>query len=305
MSEVIETEAEVIDVPETMGRADRWLADLAAKTDGLMAKYGTHDVETEADYRDIKSARTMLRKDIAAIDAERKANVKSLEDALAQFRNRCNVVTEPLTRREAEYKRLLDGYDERWQQGRMDYVREAYEDYAPQLVGLVPYERIAHEWAKADKWMLRSVTDEGAADAMRKRVDGIAKNWATLDNLDMTDEERKSAKDEYLRTLDIESTIQHVTEGRERRARIAEIEAAREATERREQEVVPVPEPAPEPEPEPEPSPEPAVRQWVMAMTATREQAEAVARAAYGIGATGRIYHGSMAEVWEREFANG
>lgn len=244
--ETIEAEAEVIDVPSVMGAADLWLSDVTGRVGSLMGKYGTHPIESDADYRDIKNARMMIRKDIAAIDAERKAKVKSLQDALTQFRGRCSIALQPLVDREAEYKGLIDGWDAGWRQRRMDYVRNAYEEYAPALVDLVPLEVIQRRYAQDDKWMLRSVTDEGAADAMRRRVDQIAKEWATLDNLDLTDEERAQAKSDYTRTLDLGEIVRKVTEDRERRERVARIEAGQGR-----QAEMPAPEPEPETEAEP------------------------------------------------------
>lgn len=266
--EVQNVEATVIDVPEVMGEADRWLAATRDEVGRLLAKYGTHEIANEADYRDIKQARTMLRKDISAIEAQRKAKTKALDDALSRFRSEAARVMAPLAETEAGYKAQLDEWEAGARQRRTDYLQAAYEEYAPALVPLLPLDTIVGKWAKDEGWYLKRNTDEGAAVLLRKRLDQVAAEWGSIDNLDMTEEERKRCKSAYTATLDYGAAVRLVAEERERLARVAEIEAAQRAPE-------PEPQPVPEREAKPQAATEPEPPELVTCrfeVTCTREQ---------------------------------
>lgn len=271
MSGVEEVEATVIDVPEVMSDADRWLAGAREDVAALVAKYGTHEISSEADYRDIKSARTMLRKDIAQLEAQRKAKTKALDEALSRFRSEAARVMAPLAEREAGYKAQLDEWEAGARDRRTEYLRAAYEDYAPALVPLVPLETLVGRFAKQDGWFLKKVTDEGAADLMRRRLDTVASEWGSIDNLDMTDDERRRCKSSYTSTLDYGAAVRLIADERQRLAHVAEIEAAQAA---------PEPAPAPEPQPDSAPMPErptepegaPETATYRFEVTCTREQ---------------------------------
>lgn len=273
MSGVEEVEATVIDVPEVMSDADRWLAGAREDVAALVAKYGTHEISSEADYRDIKSARTMLRKDIAQLEAQRKAKTKALDEALSRFRSEAARVMAPLAEREAGYKAQLDEWEAGARDRRTEYLRAAYEDYAPALVPLVPLETLVGRFAKQDGWFLKKVTDEGAADLMRRRLDTVASEWGSIDNLDMTDAERRRCKSAYTSTLDYGAAVRLIADERQRLAHVAEIEAA-QAAPAPDPEPQPAPAPTPEPatEPAPMPAPEPETVTCRFEITCTREQ---------------------------------
>lgn len=268
--ETIEATAEVIDVPDVLSGADRWLAETRDEVAALLGKYGTHEIANEADYRDIKQSRTMLRKDIAQLDAQRKAQTKAVDEVLARFRSEASMALAPLTEVEVGYKAQLDAWEAGAKGRRTDYLQSAYEEYAPALVPLVPLSAIADRYAKADGWYLKRVTDEGAAALLRKRLDGIAADWATIGNLDMTDQERQRCRSAYTSTLDLGAAVKAVADERERLERVAEIEAAQAAPE-----PMPEPEPAPEPDEETAQEPEPTAT-YRFEVTCTKAQMDAL-----------------------------
>lgn len=234
-----EVEAEVLEPPATLTNAERWLAGARERVGELAPRYGTHEIASEADYRDIKQARTMLRKDIAAIDGERKEMTRAVEDEVARFRNGCASVLEPLREIERGYKEQLDAWDDAWLSRRMALLQGVYEQAAPLLVPLVPLERLCDRFAKADKWLLRGTGDVKAGELLTRRLETVSKEWNSLDKLDMSPQEREMAKAEYTRTLDLGAATSRVVDERERRAQIAEIDVAS----------------GPEPEPGPRESP--------------------------------------------------
>lgn len=251
-----EVEAEVIEPPAELTDADRWLAATRERVAELLPRYGTHDITCDADYKDIKQARAMLRKDIAEIDAERKARTRAVEDAVARFRNGCAAALAPLAEVERDYKAQLDEWERGWTERRMAMLRAVYEETAPLLAPVVPLERLCERFAKQDKWLLRGTGYVKARELLLKRVETVAKEWCSLDSLDMTDDERAMAKAEYTRTLDLGAAAQKVVDERERREQIAAIDAYNA--------------PEQEPEPAPEPRESPAVEAARRAYEAAR-----------------------------------
>ena len=92
-------------MPAKLTAADEWLADARDEVGALLGKYGTHPIETQADYRDIKQSRTLLRKDIASIDQRRTDMTRAVEDAVARFRTGAAEALEPLRKVERERDR--------------------------------------------------------------------------------------------------------------------------------------------------------------------------------------------------------
>lgn len=228
--EAVEVEAEVFDVPAELTAADEWLAEAREEVGALLGKYGTHTIETQADYRDIKQSRTLLRKDIASIDQRRMDMTRAVEDAVARFRTGAADALEPLRRVEREYKRQLDEWDAGVIDRRRAAMREAYEDMAPALAdGLCPFDLVWDLRGPGLKWRNRSTGEVRCMDDLAKVVEGIARDEGTIQALDMSPEERDACRAEYFRTLDLGAAVGRVRDERERLARIAELDAQRAA----------------------------------------------------------------------------
>lgn len=228
--EAVEVEAEVFDVPAELTAADEWLAEAREEVGALLGKYGTHTIETQADYRDIKQSRTLLRKDIASIDQRRMDMTRAVEDAVARFRTGAADALEPLRKVEREYKRQLDEWDAGVIDRRRAAMREAYADMAPALAdGLCPFDLVWDLRGPGLKWQNRSTGEVRCMDDLAKVVEGIARDEGTIQALDMSPEERDACRAEYFRTLDLGAAVGRVRDERERLARIAELDAQRAA----------------------------------------------------------------------------
>ena len=149
-----EVDAEVIDVPEVISGADRWLAVQRAKVAEIAGEYVPHEITTGDDYRDSKRARSQARKEIKAVEDARRAQVGAIKDAVRDFEASVRDLLLPLKDVDAGYKEALDGWEGMVIESRTDSVREWYEDTQGDVATLVPFATIWARFADAGKWGL-------------------------------------------------------------------------------------------------------------------------------------------------------
>lgn len=226
MSETIDADAEVIDVPETMSAPAAWLASKRGEVEKLAGEYTPFTIEDADGYRDAKRQRAALRKDIAAIDGERKDMTRSIEQAVKAFRDGCKTVLEPLTSAEEGYKAELSAYEQRVKDERAATLRACYEDGWPDLSRQARWPDVLRVYG--EKWLNATTSQKKAVDELNDAACEIAEN---LDNIAAASEgaERMSNQADYLRDLDYS---RHLRDAQAREARRREIERAeREARE--------------------------------------------------------------------------
>lgn len=127
---------------------------------------------------------------------------------------------------------------------RTDALRGAYEEFAPALVPVVPFERLV----SGEKWLNKTFGDAKAQDAMREKVSMVARAWDMLKADGLPDDALRVAERTLFETLSYESARREADAYRAERERIDAMRA----------QVAPEPEPMPEPEPRPTPQPRPA-----------------------------------------------
>lgn len=230
VEEVTAIVEEVPEAPAKLSKVDLWLADTSSKVTDIASQYGHIDIVDGKTYRDCRNARIQLRKEIASIDQDRKDKTRVLEQLIANFKTNAANVLSPLSAIEADYKAQLDA----WEAGIMDrryaYVAEAYADMAPALAdGLVPFERVWDTFGAEKKWLNKSTSDEKCVKDLEGIVERIAKEEATINNLDFDDDERNRARSWYFTTLDLSGAIQNIQAERDQKARLAELDAMRNA----------------------------------------------------------------------------
>lgn len=242
-ADVVEARAEIIERDvATLGEFGSWLEASAARAAAALERYVPEPIADEDGYKRATKERAAVRKVRAGIDDERKVRLREVEDALRALKEQVKQVTGPLDEADREYKRLMDEYEAQRRRERAAMLAREYEDMAPALAEMLPYERMAAIADPEGRWLLRSVGDQTAVDLMAAAAQRVVADYETVAALDMTDEERTAVRAEFFQTLDLPAAIRHAQEAREERERIAAFEAARRA---------------PEPEPEPEPAPEP------------------------------------------------
>ena len=245
MTDEIIVEATPIDTDvQRVGEFGAWVADAQARADAALDRYRPAPIGDEAGYGRAKKERAAIRKVRGEIDAERKIRLREVEDALKALKEQVKEVTGPLDDADRAYKAALDEWDALKREERARALAQEYEDMAPALADMLPYERMAAIADPEGRWLLRSVGDRAAVDLMAAAAQRVVADYETVAALDMTDEERTEVRAEFFRTLDLPAAIRHANELRAERERIAAFEEerrqreeeARRAAERAEEE---------------------------------------------------------------------
>lgn len=231
-NDVIEVRAEVIEPPAVLTDGDKWLAEARSKAATIAAQYQPHDITNEADYKDAKSARAMLRKEIAAIDSDRKSMTSTLENAINRFKAHAAEAIGELTALESAYKSNITDYEDRWESTRCATLQEEYETYAPdialaldgQQTALVPFELLLKRFGTEGKWLNRSTNERAAVEHLRKCIDRVANDIKNINATEMDDRERVEVKGDYFSTLEFENTMSAMIQRRIQRDKTEQLE---------------------------------------------------------------------------------
>ena len=243
-NDVIEVQAKVIEPPAILTDGDKWLAETRGKAATIAAQYQPHDITNEADYKDAKSARAMLRKEIAAIDSDRKSMTSTLENAINRFKAHAAEAIGELTALESAYKSNITDYEDRWESTRRTTLQEEYETYAPdialpldgQQTALVPFELLLKRFGTEGKWLNRSTNERAAVEHLRKCIDRVANDIKNINATEMDDRERVEVKGDYFSTLEFENTMSAMIRRRIQRDKTEQLEREQQERERQWQE---------------------------------------------------------------------
>lgn len=323
MADAIEVETTTIDTElSTMSRAEQWLAATAEAVTGECAKYDVP--ESIGDDTELKAAtdsRTAVRKAHKKYDDERKAMLRDVEDRIRQFKSEVKDVLSPLSDLDAEYKAVIDAYNDAWREQRRADLAQEYAKLAPDLVehvdtdtgeiveALVPFERVLERygnetgmvWLNKTKWVLVLMS-------LKNAVHDIEENEKALDSLISDPEDLESVKALYFLTLDYDRAMREADRLREQRERVRALEF-----ERKQRELEAKKMPVTEPEPNPGPAPEPTTANvdvphpWVLVVgLATKAQMLMVRDFMHSQGIEGgTIYSGTIDDAFRKEHFNG
>lgn len=306
--EVIEVEATPIDQElSVLSRAEKWLAGAAERVAVQCEQYKPPArIESEQQRKECTAARTSVRKDLATIDAERKAMLRDAEDALKKFKSNVKDVLNPLSDLDAEYKRLLDEYEEAWKTERVIELTEEYEGIAPDLVELVPFDRLMARFGseKGKVWTNRSTNLIAAKQMLGEAIFTIADAERTIRE-SVPEEDVRDTLASYFNSLDLQQALSNARRLREQREQLARLEAERAARESQFEQPVPEPMPVPTPQPVAQPMPSPMTdvpHPWVIiASSATKAQMLQLRDYARSVGIPfDCIYSGTLDEVYGR-----
>lgn len=228
MTDEIIVEATPIETDvQRVGEFGAWVADAQKRADATLDKYRPAPIADEPGYNRAKKERAAVRKVRGEIDAERKLRLREVEDALKALKEQVKEVTGPLDETDRAYKAALDEWDALKREERARALAQEYEDMAPALADMLPYERMAAIADPEGRWLLRSVGDKAAVDLMAAAAQRVVADYETVAALDMTDEERTEVRAEFFRTLDLPAAIRHANDLRAERERIAAFEEER------------------------------------------------------------------------------
>ena len=232
--------------------------------------------------------------------------LRDAEDALKKFKSNVKDVLNPLSDLDAEYKRLLDEYEEAWKTERVIELTKEYESIAPDLVELVPFDHIMARFGyeKGKVWTNRSTNLIAAQQMLGEAIFTIADAERTIRE-SVPEEDMRDTLASYFNSLDLQRALSDARRLREQREQLARLEAERAAREAQFEQ--PAPEPMPEPTPQPvaQPMPSPMTdvpHPWVIvASSATKAQMLQLRDYARSVGIPfDCIYSGTLDEVYGR-----
>lgn len=308
MAETIEVEAKPIDNElDTLTKAEQWLAGASERVAARCELYKPPaKIESEQERKNATAARTQCRKDAAEIDNERKAILRTMEDALKKFKSEVKDVLSPLTDLDAEYKRLLDEYEESWRTQRQIELTEEYEGIAPDLVEMVPFERLMARFGneKGKVWLNRSTNIQAAKEMLGVAIYNIADAENTIRS-QVAEQDVQDTLVLYFQTLDLQQALSRARQLREQRENVARLEAERAARESQWNNPQPMVEPAPQPVVE-APVVTDVPHAWVIiASSATKAQMLQLRDYARSVGIPfDCIYSGTLEQVYKRAANN-
>ena len=227
MSSVQEVTPEVIDVPEVISGAERWLAEQRAKVAEIAEEYVPHEITSGDDYRESKRARTQARKAIKAVEDARRQQVGAIKDAVRDFEAQVRDLLAPLSGVDADYKAALAEWERLTIESRTQEVAAWYAETQGDVAAMVPFATIWARYAHAEKWDLYGADLVQIEQDVAGVVDSIEQDMQTLDSAPYEPEDKANVKAEYLRTLDLSGALRSADEARRRREHMAEVERQR------------------------------------------------------------------------------
>lgn len=229
---VIEAEAEVIDAPAALTEADRWLAEQREKVEARAADFTAFDVTTAEQYRDAKAHRKALRALIAEVDGDKRRMTKRLRETLDRFNSEVGGILGGLKDEDARYKEEIDRWERRVVFERDARVEVRYREEYPDIAAQVPYGllrgRYGAEW-KADNYGTSEAAVWRGVEAARDNVAGGLSTIGAqthVNGVELTEDDRRDLVAEYLRTLDMASSLRACQMRVERREALRRAEQA-------------------------------------------------------------------------------
>jgi len=210
---------------------------LEASISKLLEDYaGVGDlVVTEDYYRTAKKDRAYLNGLKKSIDQRRLDVKKRYMAAYEVFEERVKQLVAPIAEASAAIDKGIKDAEEKEKAHRRGQLVAHFEDYAPILVGVVPFERI-----EDPKWLNRSVNVMTAFSEIEAIVDKLADDEAALTELDLPNP--VEAKTELFATLDLSRAIARSKQLEEQAAATRRFEAEK-AEIVKERQAPPAPEP--------------------------------------------------------------
>lgn len=183
--------------------ADAWIADITERASGIAAKYRPHEIDDEADYRRSTTDRAAARRELKAIDDDRKRMTASIKEALSDFETRAREATEPLRSIDAGYKAAIDAYKEHLVTARLADMRAAWE--ATEASRAVTFDTLERRYAASEGWRAKSMADAKARRIVRTHADAVTRDLATIDAL--PDDLKGPTYASYVHSLDLTAAM--------------------------------------------------------------------------------------------------
>lgn len=204
--------------------AKAYLAYTAAQVGKLMEPYADMDAEavSRMDAKEVKLCHADLNRIYKEIEDQRK-KIKAAYDApLKAFEEQVRGIEQPILDAKALLHDAMESADARAREMLMEGLRRTYEDFAPALVPVVPFERVL---AINPKWLNKSYGAAKAAQELEDAVEGIARDWEVLRRAAPMMRFYDEAEAVFFRTLDVSAAMKHNDMREAEQARIDQMKA--------------------------------------------------------------------------------
>lgn len=194
------------------------------RLDGLLAGLDTSDEALEATgTADLKRRRRDVNGIIKSVDDGRKAIKREYNRSLDAFEAEVKDVLSTARDASERLKAEIDRREEAARDGRREQLERAYEDMAPVLVPVVPFERLCE-----DKWLTQTGYKR-AMPELEAKVSQLAADWDSLQSMMGSLPCYDVAESELFLSLDLGRAIQSARDEQSRRDAIAQAKAERDA----------------------------------------------------------------------------
>lgn len=175
------------------------------------------------DYKDAKARRADLNKVSRELNDARKAVKKAAEEPIKAFEEQVKELDAIIKAPADAIDAAIKEHEAREQHERYLRLEEAYNDLAPALAMVVPFEKVA----QGEKWLNRSVSEKKAEEQMCAKARDLASQYDTLKASALN--YRDEACEQFFRTLSLQDALNYDARLKEERDRIAAMEKEREA----------------------------------------------------------------------------
>ncbi|MBQ9041471.1 MAG: DUF1351 domain-containing protein [Eggerthellaceae bacterium] len=246
-AEVIEDSLERISYKPAVIDAASYLEAKRGWLEKMMAPYKDMDEKAilAMNVDEAKDCRADLNKIIKEVDDERKAIKNAYNQPLAAFEQAVKELLEPAKEDVDKLKQYIDSQEDIKRENIKQGLRATYEDFAPALVPVVPFERVLEI---NPKWLNLSYGPAKAARELEDAVAKIAKDWEVLKRQAPLMKFYEESEAVFFRTFDLNAAMEHndMREAEQQRINamksdIAEIKAANEPVVPQFEEVEPEP----------------------------------------------------------------
>lgn len=223
--EAIEVEAEVIEAPAKRTAVDG-LVQKAVELESAIGRgdtYHAHEIADYKDYQQSKRERAALRRDMKAINDEKIRLFRVIDEQ----KRRISDALRPAKEEEEAYKAQIDAWEARVVSNRLQEAKEHYEDFAPDLVPLVPFERIDAKYGKAGKWHAFGTNIQTIDGDVQEIVKEIARTEKLIDAQAYGEEDKARLKALYFAYLDFGQAAAQAQQEKEQREGVARLEQER------------------------------------------------------------------------------
>jgi hypothetical protein len=254
--EVQKVEATIIDTPTVQTELDKAVSEAEQKAATVRERFMPHEIKDGEDYKQTKRDRAALRREKKEAEDARKGLLGKAKRWIRDKELRFAPAIDAYSAVDDEIKANLTAYEEKEVSTKLGELQAHYNEFAPDLVPLVPFETIDKKYGVEKKWHSVSTNVQKMKGDLDEIVQDIAQCEKTIDSMGYDQQDAQAFKAYYFQSLDFQDAARRAQADKEQRERVEQLERERAERQRLWEEAQKEQEPETQ-EAEPEPTPEP------------------------------------------------